>query len=142
MKSISLVLILPALLAAAPTKETIDVCMYLYKKYAQYLAFNPTGAYSLLTLNNAATWTEINEHYWNAQNSLEYQSACTFFPATAQQVSDVVIQLNGAPTVPFGLKVSLPLPLWRTLGKTSSTLESGISSAAHTWTGHIATESY
>lgn len=117
MKILPLLLGLPALLAATPTQETIKVCMYLYKKYPQYLAFNPTGAYSLLTLDNAATWTEINEHYWNVQNSLEYQSACTFFPATAQQVSDAVVQLNDASTVPFGLKVSLPAPLWRALGK-------------------------
>lgn len=91
--------------SAAPSKDTTTVCMYLYKKYPQYLAFNPSGPNALLTANNAVTWIQVNTHYWNVEDSLQYQSACTFSPATAQQVSDAVVELNKFPSVSFALKV-------------------------------------
>ncbi|WPH02721.1 putative fad-linked oxidoreductase [Acrodontium crateriforme] len=84
------------------------------------MAFISLLAFQLLTFANAAptadtvsalltvplkeNYTEINQHYWNAGNSFFYLSRCIFFPATAEQVSDAVRQLNGYPSVPFALK--------------------------------------
>lgn len=89
--------------AAAVSSDTTTVCKYLFAKYPADLAFDPLGPNALLSTNNSAIYTDINTNYWNTQNS-QYRAACTFFPSTAAQVSDAVLQLNKYPSVQFGLK--------------------------------------
>ncbi|OQO03643.1 hypothetical protein B0A48_10308 [Cryoendolithus antarcticus] len=93
-----------ALASAAPSVDTLAVCNYLYKSYPQYVAYDPQGVNGLRTLANASLWTQTNTVYWNNQNSYAFRSACTFFPKTAEQVSDVVKQLNRYPSVKFAIK--------------------------------------
>lgn len=95
---------LVALASAAPTADTLAVCNYLYNKYPRYIAYDPLGTNALRTANNASLWTQTNMVYWNNQNSYAFRSACTFFPANAAQVSDVVKQLNQYPSVKFAIK--------------------------------------
>ena len=92
------------LIAAAPSADTVTVCKYLLQKYPKSLAFDPLGPYALLSVSNAATYTKVNQHYWNAENTNFYRSACAFFPADAEQLADAVKQLNKYSSVPFALK--------------------------------------
>lgn len=93
-----------ALASAAPSPDTLKVCDYLYEKYPNYIAYDPLGASGLKTAANASLWTQTNTVYWNNQNSYAFRSACTFFPGTAQHVSDAITQLNKYPSVKFALK--------------------------------------
>ncbi|USW57786.1 Putative berberine/berberine, FAD-binding domain, PCMH-type, FAD-binding, type PCMH, subdomain 2 [Septoria linicola] len=95
---------LVALASAAPSADTLAVCNYLYNKYPRFIAYDPLGLNALRTVGNASLWTQTNTIYWNNQNSYAFRSACTFFPANAEQVSDAVKQLNKYPSVKFAIK--------------------------------------
>lgn len=95
--------LLAGLAAAAPGNDTTKVCSYLYTKYPQYLAWDTQGPYANQSATNASIYDEINGVWWNKANS-KLRSACAFFPANAEQVSDAVKELNKYPTVSFALK--------------------------------------
>lgn len=95
---------LVALANAVPTADTLKVCDYLYNTYPRYMAYDPLSINALRTAANASRWIDTNRVYWNNQNSYDYRSACTFFPANAQQVSNLVKKLNEFPSVKFAIK--------------------------------------
>ncbi|GIZ49729.1 hypothetical protein CKM354_001275600 [Cercospora kikuchii] len=95
---------LVALANAVPTADTLKVCDHLYNTYPRYMAYDPLSINALRTAANASRWIDTNRVYWNNQNSYDYRSACTFFPANAQQVSNLVKKLNEFPSVKFAIK--------------------------------------
>lgn len=104
MLSLGILAGLLALATAAPNADTQAVCDYLYKTYPQYMAYDTLGADALETAYNASVYTQINTVYWNNQDSYQFRAACAFFPGNAEQVSDVVKQLNAHPNAQFALK--------------------------------------
>ena len=92
-----------ALAAADAKSDTKAVCKYLYNKYPKYFAWDTLGPNALQTAYNASVYHDINTVWWNAQNRL-FRSRCAFFPGDAEQVSDVVKQLNKYPEARFALK--------------------------------------
>ena len=96
-------LLLPILALAAPSADATTVCQYLHDNYPEYTAWDPLGPYALESIDNANIYSEIWTEYWNSVNA-NNRATCAFFPATAQQVSAAVIQLNKYSSVPFALK--------------------------------------
>ncbi|RFU29823.1 hypothetical protein B7463_g6515, partial [Scytalidium lignicola] len=89
--------------SVAPSVNTTVVCNHLWQKYPNYFAWDPFGPYALESIAKASVYTDINTVYYNAKNS-QFRAACAFFPGNAQQVSDVVMELNKYPDVQFALK--------------------------------------
>ncbi|PWY76781.1 FAD dependent oxidoreductase [Aspergillus eucalypticola CBS 122712] len=88
---------------AASNTDAVSVCQHLHTAYPQYTVWDPTGTYGLETFWNQSYYSNAVKEYWNGVNA-DNRPACAFFPATAQQVSVAVQQLNKYPTAPFALK--------------------------------------
>ncbi|GLA68782.1 hypothetical protein AtubIFM55763_006981 [Aspergillus tubingensis] len=104
-KMIAAALLLAAVapVLAAPNTDAVSVCQHLHTVYPQYTVWYPTGTYATETFWNQSYYSNAVKEYWNGVNA-DNRPACAFFPATAQQVSVAVQQLNKYPTAPFALK--------------------------------------
>ncbi|PYI24019.1 FAD-binding domain-containing protein [Aspergillus violaceofuscus CBS 115571] len=105
MRSVALLLAvaLPVLAVSTANSDAVAVCEYLHTTYPQYTVWDPTGPDALQTFWNQSYYMNAVTEYWNGVNA-ENRPACTFFPATAQQVAVAVQQLNHHPDAPFALK--------------------------------------
>jgi hypothetical protein len=90
--------------ATAISPQAEAVCDAIYSIAPSRLAFAPSTPKASL---NSPTLTELflntTSTYWDAANDADVP-ACTFFPASSEDVSAAIVALGREPGVPFALK--------------------------------------
>ncbi|KAI9172775.1 FAD-binding, type 2 [Paramyrothecium foliicola] len=90
---------------AAPSQETLAACSELFDALPRHLVWDPLSPNGHSTALNATLYHDTNVNYWNLR-SKSNRAACTFYPATAEEVSFAIRTLARHPSVQFALKCS------------------------------------
>lgn len=88
---------------SAVSADTNSVCKAIYTKYPSRFAWDPLGPNGAQTLANSSLYSDTLHDYWNQDNA-DNRAACMFFPASADEVSFAVKQLNKYTSVAYALK--------------------------------------